>query len=202
MTLHAALGALAVTIGFVSYIPYFRNMFAGRTKPHVFSWVIWAVLGAIVAGIQLQNGAGPGAWASAASALLAGGVALYALRYRDTTIKPIDWVYFGGATISLILWLVVENPLLAIIFVVLTDGFAFASTFRKTWSTPFDETLSVYYLSAIKFCVALFALKTVTLVTALDPLYLVIANVSFTLFTLIRRRVLGRTHSIALEREL
>jgi hypothetical protein len=158
MTLHAALGALAVCIGFISYVPYFRDMFAGRTKPHVFSWVVWAVLGGIVAGIQIENGAGAGAWASAASAFLAGSVALYALRYRDTTITTIDWVYFLGACISLILWLVANNPLLAVIFVVLTDGFAFASTFRKSWNAPFDETLSVYYLSALKFFIAIFAL--------------------------------------------
>lgn len=192
MMLHAALGALAVCIGFISYIPYFRDMFAGRTKPHVFSWVIWALLGGIVAGIQLQGGAGPGAWASLASALLAGTVALYALRYKDTTVTLLDWIYFLGAGISLTLWLVVNNPVLAIIFVVLTDAFAFASTFRKSWGAPYDETLSVYYLSALKFTISIFALSEVSFVTIFDPLYLVVANVSFTVFTIWRRKAFSR----------
>lgn len=191
MTLHLFLGALAVCLGFVSYIPYFRDMFARKTKPHIFSWFIWALLGAIAAGIQLQNGAGPGAWASLASAFLAGSVALYAFRFKDTTITKIDWLYFCGAVISLILWLVIKNPVLAIIFVVLTDGFAFASTFHKSWSAPHNETLSVYYLSALKFFIAILALSEVSFVTILDPLYLVIANVSFTIFTLWRRKVLA-----------
>lgn len=192
LTLPTFLGALAVTIGFISYVPYFRDMFAGKTKPHIFSWFIWAILGAIAAGIQFQNGAGAGSWASAASAFLAGSVALYAFRFKDTTITKVDWFYFAGAVASLILWLVVKNPTLAIIFVVLTDAFAFASTFQKSWSAPHDETLSVYYLSALKFAIPISAMSEINFITLLDPLYLVIANVSFTIFTLWRRQVLSK----------
>lgn len=113
--------------------------------------------------------------------------------FKDTTITKIDWLYFSGALVSLVLWLVIKNPTLAIIFVVLTDGFAFASTFHKSWSAPYDETLSVYYLSALKFTISICAMSTINFVTIFDPLYLVIANVSFTIFTLWRRNVIAKT---------
>lgn len=35
------LGYLSVLIAFVSYIIYFRQISAGKIKPHAFSWFIW-----------------------------------------------------------------------------------------------------------------------------------------------------------------
>ena len=37
------LGVAAVLIGIAAYIAYFRNIFAGKTKPHAFSWLVWGI---------------------------------------------------------------------------------------------------------------------------------------------------------------
>jgi hypothetical protein len=36
------IGAAAVTIGWATYVAYLRDVIAGRTRPHVFSWFMWA----------------------------------------------------------------------------------------------------------------------------------------------------------------
>lgn len=54
------LGLVAVVVGFVGYIPYLRDLFKGTTKPHVFSWGVWAtnsvfVIMALIRRRQLQS---------------------------------------------------------------------------------------------------------------------------------------------------
>ena len=63
------LGTLSVLIGIVGYIPYFRGIFSGRTKPHAFSWLVWAVLTATGFFIQLSEGGGAGSWALGLSSI-------------------------------------------------------------------------------------------------------------------------------------
>ena len=63
------LGAVAIIIGFISYLPYFRDIFKGKTKPHAFSWLIWAILTAIGFAGQISDNAGPGSWALGFTAL-------------------------------------------------------------------------------------------------------------------------------------
>lgn len=43
-----ALALIAVALAFVSYSFYIRDIFAGRTKPHAFTWGIWAVLAGFI----------------------------------------------------------------------------------------------------------------------------------------------------------
>ncbi|MEO8466573.1 MAG: hypothetical protein ABI640_14610 [Gammaproteobacteria bacterium] len=35
--------ATAVILTFVMFVPYVRSIHQGRTKPHVFSWIVWAL---------------------------------------------------------------------------------------------------------------------------------------------------------------
>jgi predicted small integral membrane protein len=57
-----ACSALAVVLTFVAFVPYIRSILAGRTKPHVFSWVIWGITTMIVFFAQLEVKSGMGAW--------------------------------------------------------------------------------------------------------------------------------------------
>lgn len=63
------LGYLAVVIGIVSYIPYITNIFRGKTKPHAFSWLVWAVLTGIAFAAQIVENGGAGTWVIEATAL-------------------------------------------------------------------------------------------------------------------------------------
>ena len=47
MDYHAVIGGAATVIGVVGYVPYFRDIFRGTTKPHPFSWFLWALLAGI-----------------------------------------------------------------------------------------------------------------------------------------------------------
>lgn len=51
---------IAILLTFLAFIPYIRSIFAGVTKPHVFSWVIWGMTTSIVFFAQVEAKAGMG----------------------------------------------------------------------------------------------------------------------------------------------
>lgn len=185
------LGLIATVIGFISYLPYFRDVLKGKTKPHVFSWFVWGLLAAITFFAQLVKGGGAGAWATGMTAAIAFSIAIIAIFRGEKDIKIIDWLSLFSACIGLILWVLTSNPLLAVVTVVVADVFAFSITFRKAFYKPHEETASTFALSALKWVIALFALESFNLTTALDPMWLILANTSFVAMVLLRRRSLG-----------
>lgn len=34
---------IAAVLTIIAYIPYFRDIFANKTKPHLFTWLIWGI---------------------------------------------------------------------------------------------------------------------------------------------------------------
>lgn len=69
---------LGIVIGFISYASYFKGIFQGKTKPHVFSWLVWAVINWTAFFAQFVSKGGAGAWVTATSATLCTAVAIIA----------------------------------------------------------------------------------------------------------------------------
>ena len=47
---------LAIALTLVAFLPYIASILRGKTRPHVFSWVIWGVTTFIVFLAQVQDG--------------------------------------------------------------------------------------------------------------------------------------------------
>src|SRR3989344_3089336 len=189
---HIILGAAAVVIGLVSYVPYYRDVLRGTTKPHPFSWFAFALMMGITFFAQIVTGAGPGAWVTGISAVAVLGIALLSVWKGHREITTFDWFCFAGAILGIVLWRITNDPLIAVIIVTVTDTIAFAPTYRKGYFKPHEETASLFVLSAIKYFVSLFALSSLNLTTTLFPAALVISNFAFVAMLLIRRRQLGK----------
>ncbi len=182
------LGATATVIAFCSYIPYFRNIFRGLTKPHAFSWLIWSILTGIGFAAQVYDDGGPGAWATGFTAGMCFVVFLVALKSGEKDITNSDWLCLSGAFIAIGLWAVTSNPLTSVILITLIDALGFIPTFRKSFHKPHQETALTYGLSALKFMFAIPALSNITLVTTLYPASLIVMNGLFVMMLLIRRK--------------
>ena len=190
------LGILAVVIGLVSYIPYYRDVLRGTTKPHPFSWFAFSLLMGITFFAQVVTGAGPGAWVTGISAVAVLGIALLSIWKGHREITTFDWFCFAGALFGMVLWRATNDPLWAVVIVTVTDAIAFAPTYRKGYLKPNEETASLFVFSAAKYLVSLFALSTFNLTTALFPLSLVISNAVFVAVLMLRRRGLTRNASL------
>ncbi|MDO8495140.1 MAG: hypothetical protein Q7S32_01245, partial [bacterium] len=185
------LGVIAVVVGLIGYAPYFRDILNGRTKPHFFSWFVWALLGGLAFFAQVVGHAGPGAWVTGCTAVICLVIAILALKKGEKEITKFDWLCLAGALLGIILWIKTKNPFSAVIFITLIDSMAFIPTFRKSYNKPGEETAVEYALAALKWTIGLFAIESFSLVTWLYPAVLIITNSLFVMMVLIRRRVLA-----------
>jgi len=182
------LGGLAAIIGVIGFVPYFRNLFAGRTKPHTFSWLIWGILSSITFAAQIAGGAGPGAWIIGVAATLSLAVFVIAIFKGEKEITRLDKISLAAAALGIAVWIVTTNPLWSVVIVTIVDAVGYVPTFRKTHKDPYGETLSLYFLNSISFVISLFALEVVDLTTALYPISLIVTNIGFISMVMMRRR--------------
>jgi len=184
------LGLIAAVIAPISFVPYIRDIFKGKTKPHVFSWFIWSALTGTAFVGQLVSGGGAGAWVTGMASLGSFYIFLLSFRSGERTITTGDFISFTGAIVALFTWYLTKDPLAAIILITTIDVLGYVPTFRKSFNKPFEETLRTYALSALKFFISLFALQLISIETALYPASLVITNLIFVAMVHSRRRAL------------
>lgn len=191
MYIKIVFGLIAILIAFISYAPYIRDMHKGKTKPHAYSWFIWALIGYIAGFAQLKSGGGAGAWVSILSATIMLYIAVVA--YLDGSIKftKSDKLSLGAALIAIPLWVVTKQPLLAVILVSAIDATGFWPTLRKSYHVPHQETLSNYWLAAIKNIIAIAALQKYSLITLIYPASLVLTDGLCFILLVIRLRQLA-----------
>lgn len=185
---HVTLGLLAVGIGLVGYVPYYRDIFRGTTKPHPFSWLGFGLLNGLVFFAQIAKGGGAGAWTTAVSAVAIGGIVVLAFQRGEKNITVFDWICFAGAIAGAMLWLVTNDPLNAVMVITIADLLAFAPTFRKSYLRPHEETLTLFALSTAKYGISVCALTQINWTTALFPAVLALANGAIVGLILIRRK--------------
>ncbi len=182
------LGFLSLTIGVIGYIPYIKDTYAGKTKPHAFSWLVWSTLSAIAFAIQITHNAGPGAWLMCLAAIVTFYIFILALKYGEKHILAVDWLSLLFAAIALLLWFVTNRPLLSVILIASIDVVGgFFPTFRKSIRHPEQETVILYFLYAISLALSLLALQSFTLLNAIYPASFVAVNLFMVIFLSARR---------------
>lgn len=187
------LGIVATLLALYSYIPYFRDIFAGKTKPHAFSWLVWFFLTAIAFVAQVKDNGGAGAWVTGFTAAVALVIFIAAITRGEKNITKSDWLCLGGSFLAMGLWAITDSPLTAVILITLIDALGFAPTFRKAFHKPQEETLITFALSAVKFVIAIIALTNYSAITVLYPASLVLMNGLFVGMLIVRRKQLGIT---------
>ena len=181
------LGAIAVFIALLSYIPYFTNMFRGKTKPHAFSWFLWGLLAAIAFAGQWIARGGAGSWVTGFTALACFVISSFAFSKGDKSFNRLDWFCLIGALSALALWFFTNDPVRAVILTTFTGAVAFVPTFRKGYFKPEEETILTFVMSSTKFIFGLFALQSLTLTTVLYPSVMLCMNAACACMLALRR---------------
>lgn len=166
----AVLSALAMALTFIAFVPYFRSILAGTTRPHVFSWVIWGTNTSVAFVATLSAGGGAGAWAVGFSAAITLAVAAMAwARRADVHITRADWLFFLAGLAAIPLWFVASDPLWAIVLVTAVELLGFGPTMRKSWHQPWSEPVSFLAILIVRNALVIAALEQRTLTTLLFP---------------------------------
>ena len=191
-----SLGIVATIVNLAGFYPYIRDMFRGTTKPHIFTWLVWALIGGIGFFAQYAGGAGAGAWTTLAGAVACLFVALLTLHRGDLKIGILDWWCFSGALFGLVLWILTKDALLAVIFVTLSDALGLVPTFRKSYARPFEETPLIYASAFVAFGFGIMALQTYSLTTLIYPVYIALSGGTLYTLLLVRRWQLRRAGAL------
>jgi len=164
------LSAIAIVLTLYAYLPYIRSILTGRTRPHVFSWIIWGSVTFVVFLAQLSDRGGAGAWPIGISGLITIYVAVLAYTRRsDCSITPSDWLFLLAAMTALPFWYFTADPFWAVLILTTVDLAGFGPTFRKAWSFPLDEKLHFFAVIAVRNIVSIPALQNYSLTTLMFP---------------------------------
>lgn len=182
------LASIAIVMTLVGYSFYFRDIFAGKTKPHAYSWLVWALLTAIAFAGQLHDNGGAGAWVTGVTAAISFIIFFLAIKRGEKNVTRSDKINLAAALLAILPWLLIGDPLFSVILITIIDFLGFLPTIRKSWHKPHEETLIHYVLAGLKFVLAILALDIYTLTTWLYPASLVAANLFFVIMLISRRK--------------
>lgn len=192
MTFHQVIGLLAVLIGGAGTLHYYWGIFKRQIKPHMLTWMIWALTTWIVGIAQYFDGGGVGSYVTLLSGAVATCTACLSLKFGDRDIKRSDWISFLLALLAILLWMVTNNALTAVLLVTAIDLFGFYPSFRKGYVKPWDEGAFLFGAISIKFLLTFFALENITLITGLYPMALFVINAVFVGMLMVRRRIVTK----------
>lgn len=174
-----------------AHIPYFFETLNGTNKPHVFTWIIWSALTCIAAAAQFTGGAGAGAWVTMATGVICIAITIAAFRVGDKDITRSDWILFLAGLSAIPVWMMMDDPLLAVIIVTVIDVGAVYPTFRKSWKKPFEENTFMYGFNLPRHVCSIAAIQSYSIVTTLYPAGLLLMNVVMYMMLKYRRRKLS-----------
>lgn len=183
-------GIIAISLTIVSYLPYIRDIFARRTTPHIYSWLVWSVLQTIGVIAMINDGAHFGALGLAGDAFFCIIIFVLAIRFGTKNITRFDTACLIAAIATTIIYLFQDDPTLAVILISIIDFVAFFPTYRKGYEEPYSETARTFLLSGISHIFALFSLGEYTLITTLYVSSLLLTNSVIVGILVIRRKQL------------
>lgn len=182
------IGVIAVILTFVGYVPYILDTVKDKTKPHIYSWFIWAFVTFIIFALQIMGHAGAGAFVTLATAILCLTIFILGLKNGQKDITRFDTVTFIISLIAVIIWIFAKQPAISNILIITINTLANLPTIRKSWNSPYSETLFTWEMGAIRNLLGLLALANYSLFTWLYPVTNLLINVLVSILLIIRRK--------------
>ena len=133
---------VSVAFGFLLFLPYFIGLFKKTIKPHVFSWLTWAILMGTGFIFSFSNGGDGGAFTFGLQSILCLAVVIWAIFRGEKNITKSDWLVLGAIILTFIIYLLTRNSGLSVVLVASIDFMGFIPTFRKSYLSRTTSLLS------------------------------------------------------------
>ncbi|EKD25269.1 MAG: hypothetical protein ACD_80C00092G0013 [uncultured bacterium (gcode 4)] len=92
-------------------------------------------------------------------------------------LEKFDYICGVSSALALLLWWITKEPVIAIIFAIISDAFAAIPTLIKWWKHPETETVQAFIGGLFSASTAFFALKVFSFTELAFPIYLVVMNI-------------------------
>lgn len=169
------IGVAVQSLGIASYI---KSMLKGETKPNRVSWLLWSIAPLIATAAALSDGA---RWSMLPVFMSGFGPLLvfiisFVNKKSYWKLEKFDYLCGFFSVLALALWGVTREPVMAIVFSIMSDGFAAVPTLVKIWKRPETESRGPY-LSGLFSSLTSFAAVTTWHFSSFGfPLYLAVLN--------------------------
>lgn len=190
------LAVITSILTLLTFYGYFRDIFKKKTKPHIYTWLVWSITQGTATAALIYGGGGYGAMSLIVGTIVVVVIFLLSFKYGTKNITVSDTVVLIAALMAVVVWWQLRNPLLAVFMASAIDGLGYIPTFRKTYQEPWSETL-VYWLSMSALSVLTMISNTeYNLLTLTYLAVIAVANITVWFICLIRRRAVLNPHKL------
>jgi len=187
----------SIACGLSAFAPYLFDTLKLKTKPHIYTWIIWAITQGTATFAIFYGGGRLGGLELAIGVVLQIVVIIFSLKYGTKDITKSDKIILLIAFLAIIIWWQLKQPVLSVIMVSAIDVFGYIPTFRKSYKDPWSETLATWILFAMSDIFAMFALSKYNLLTVTYLASITVVNLSFFIFCLSRRYFIKKINNYA-----
>jgi hypothetical protein len=185
----------AVGLTFVGYFSYFKDILAKKSKPHSYTWLIWALTQGTAAVALIYGGGKFGSLVLVEGTVLVSAVFLLSLKYGTKDITTSDRIALFSALLAIVFWWQTKNPLLAVLMISTIDGLGYFPTIRKTFKDPWSEEIFFWVVMVVADLLALAANAQYNFLTSAYLGTLFVANTTVLSVCVFRRKIIRKTRS-------
>ena len=175
----------------ICVVPYLRDVYRGTTRPQRASWFVFCSLAVVAAVSQVVEGAGAGALLATGSAIGFTAVFLASIRRGVGGTSRWDVGALALATIGVVLSVLADEPMIALVAVIVAELAAVALTAHKALRQPHTETLATWMIDCVAGVLAIVAVSEVHVDQLLYPVHHALANAAVVLAIALGRRQAG-----------
>jgi hypothetical protein len=184
------LSVLSILIQIAGFLIYFWGIYKGKTKPHAFTWLVWAILSAIGFFAVLTSQGYTVAWVLGIN-IIGNCITSYIGFYQKRVIYDFyDWMALLGALVGIVLWQITHIPLYAVILISLSDILGMVPTIRKAYVLPFEENIESFAIGIMFYVLAISALTSFDITNWLYPVVIIFTDLLLVFIIFIRRKKL------------
>lgn len=163
---------------------YAKETLSARTKPNRVTWFMWSLAPLIATAAALANGV---QWAVLPVFMAGFGPLLVFLssfinKKSFWKLEKFDYLCGFFSILALILWYLTNEPNIAILFAIISDGFAAIPSLIKSWKHPETETVSPYLATIFASLTSFLIIKKWSFSEYAFPVYLIIVCTTFVVF--------------------
>ncbi len=191
MDLYAILGLLSGIIVASSAVPYVYSILAKKTTPHPITWILWAFMGGLSLFFYWDLGARDTIWIAVVNFVGPCIAATLSLKYWDWRdgFNGFEYACLVFSIISIVIWIVSRDPVLALTFNIIADALAALPTLTKAYRQPETESTWSWGVAAVGAVLSIMAIGEWSYGIAVLPLYLFALYTTLTLLSLRKNAV-------------
>lgn len=170
-SVHGFIGIVAGVLALIGYVPYIVSTLKGKTRPNKATWIIWTIVGGLLAFSYLAEGDEKAIWVPLSYFIGPLIVAILSFKYGFSQWSRLDKVCVVVAVLSLVPWALADDAMITLLINLGIDMSGAIPTLVKSYREPDTEDFTAWFIFFAANTLLLFSITQWNL-AVLYPVYL------------------------------